>query len=131
MKRDHGRFVPGESGNPKGRPAFSIVSIIKAKLQSVPRGQHRSVAEAMIADYIADAQERNDGVAIRDIIDRFDGKPKQHIRMDNHLDGAWGEYLNSVARTEPEAGEHTTSVLEDEPEDTDTGRRRSFGEDGS
>lgn len=116
---DKGRFTDGNPGGP-GRPVFSIVSIIKAKLQSVPRGQHRSVAEAMISDYIADAQEHNDGVAIRDIIDRFDGKPKQHVRVDNTLDAAWGEYLGNVARIEQETTGDTDPVLEDETETTDT-----------
>ena len=117
---DKGRFTDGNPGGP-GRPVFSIVSIIKAKLQSVPRGQHRSVAEAMISDYIADAREHNDGVAIRDIIDRFDGKPKQHVAVSDDRQEAWRD-LQREAFVQPDTEEDMESVPEsgDEPEATDT-----------
>ena len=129
---DKGRFTQGNPGSP-GRPAFSIVSIIKAKLQEVPEGEHEALIDILIDDYIDNVREmgKMDGPGMRDLIDRFDGKPKQHIRMDNHLDSAWGGYLSNVSSLEPEAEEDTETVLEDEPEADDTGRRSTFGEDGT
>ena len=135
MERDEkGQWKPGESGNLKGRPVFSIVSKIKAKLQGVPEGEKEALLDIMIDEYIATVRKTGladiDGVAMRDLMDRFDGKPKQHIHVDNHLDGAWGEYLSNVSRTEQEADEDTEAVLEDDAEDGDNGRRCTFGEDG-
>jgi len=132
MERDEkGQWKPGESGNLKGRPVFSIVSIIKDELQSVPEGQQEPLIRQIVREYIADAHRQNDGTAIRDIIDRFDGKPKQHIQMDTHLDGGWGEFLSNVSSLEQEADEDSAAILEDEAEDGDNGRRCTFGEDGT
>lgn len=80
---EHGRFLPGVSGNPNGRTKFSLVTILKEKLQSVPEGEKRTVAEILIESYLANAFKTNDGVAIRDFLDRVDGKPKQHLTVDD------------------------------------------------
>ncbi len=126
-------WKPGESGNPRGRPAFSIVSIIKAKLQGVPEGRQKVLIDILVDEYIDNVRNMGtmDGPGMRDLIDRFDGKPKQHIQVDSHLDGAWGEYLNNGAGAEPEAMGDTEAVQPDETEAGDNGRCCAFGEDGT
>lgn len=78
---EQGRFLPGWKGGP-GRPKFSLVAIIKDKLKEVPEGEDRTWAELFIEEYLKDVYSRKDGVAIRDLIDRFDGKARQHIETD-------------------------------------------------
>ena len=92
MRDNKGRFVKGESGNPNGRPKFSIVSIIREKLQSIPKGEKRTIAEKLIDEYI----EKADGPAIRDMIDRIDGKPRQYIEMNNEKDAEWVEIFRDI-----------------------------------
>jgi len=76
---EQGRWLPGHTGNPNGRPKFSIVSIIRDKLEETPEGDEKTYAEKLVHAYIINALENNDGPAIRDLIDRFDGKAKQAI----------------------------------------------------
>ena len=117
-KKTGGRdFLPGQSGNPKGRPKFSIVSIIREKLQSVSEDEKRTVAHKLIDEYI----ERADGTAIRDMIDRIDGKPKQYVEMSNEKDAEWLELFKSIVdRIIKETRKDTDELLADAPEDTDT-----------
>ncbi len=117
-KKTGGRdFKPGQSGNPKGRPKFSIVSIIREKLQAVSEDEKQSVAEQLIDEYI----ERADGTAIRDMIDRIDGRPKQYVEMSNEKDAEWLEYFKSLDdKTIEETRENTDALPADAAEDTDT-----------
>lgn len=131
MERDEkGQWLPGESGNPRGRPVFSIVSIIKDELQSVPEGQQEPLIRQIIREYIADARIRNDGTAIRDIIDRFDGKPKQHIAVSDDRQEAWRE-LQREAFVQSKTEQDMDALPEEDEsaEAVDTGRRGTFGED--
>lgn len=125
-------WKPGESGNPKGRPVFSIVSKIKAKLQGVPEGEREALVDVMIDEYIDNVRHPRvggpDGVAMRDLIDRVDGKPKQHVAVSDDRQEAWRD-LQRDAFIQPEAEEDMESVQEDESEAVDTGRRSTFGED--
>ena len=88
---EKGRFVKGSSGNPEGtnagRPKISIVAILREKLAEVPEGEKRTRAEIMVAQYLDDAIANRDGVAIRDIIDRIDGKPMQPMEHSGELEG--------------------------------------------
>ena len=78
---DKGRFLPGVSGNPAGRPKgkLSLMAIIERKLEEIPKGETRARAEKMIEIYL-DAiltGGQPDGTAIRHLIEMFDGKPTQ------------------------------------------------------
>ena len=124
---DKGRFTQGNPGSP-GRPVFSIVSIIKDELQHTPDGSDEPLIRSIIRDYIADAQARNDGTAIRDIIDRFDGKPKQHVAVSDERKEAWRELQHSVF-TEPETADDMEALPGSSTEATNIRGRSTFGED--
>ena len=91
MRDEQGRWEPGTSGNPSGRRALSIVDIIKKQLQEVPEGEQENLATLMVRKYLQKAYRECDGVALRDIIDRIDGKPHQTITMNNEKDAEWFE----------------------------------------
>jgi hypothetical protein len=115
-----GRFTDGNPGGP-GRPRFSIVAIMREKLQEVPDGEKRTRAERMIDEYLADAESSKDGVAIRDIINRFDGMPKQSVDVHDDRDVAWHGLLRDVFfGTESETTGDSGALQEGTPEDTDT-----------
>ena len=121
---EKGRWLPGHAEPGPGRPKFSVLSIIKDELEKVRPGEREPLIRRMIRDYVEDATERKDGVAIRDIVDRFDGKPKQHVTVQNESDSAWLEYLKEVdAESEPEADSDIPTVPADATEDPDTGGR--------
>ena len=77
---EHGRLLPGNTANPNGRPkGLSLLAILRDKLQKTiltDEGEI-SLAETMIESYLRKAAEDNDGIALRDLIDRIDGKPTQ------------------------------------------------------
>lgn len=116
IRDERGRFRDGNPGGP-GRPIFSIVSIIKRKLQEVPEGEAKSLVELMAEEYLNNARNKRDGPAIRDIIDRFDGKPHQTLTVNNEADTAWLEFLKSVGtEPEPEATGDPAGLLGEEAE---------------
>ena len=127
-----GRFKPGHNVKSPGRPAFSIVSIIKAKLQDVPEGQQEALIDILIDEYIDNVRTPIiggiDGVAMRDLIDRFDGKPKQHVAVSDDRREAWRD-LQREAFIQPDSEEDMESLQADETEAADTGRRSTFGKD--
>lgn len=97
-----GRFKPGYSGGP-GRPAGSIdiLSAIRRKLKECPPEEERDYLELLIEKYINDAYDSGDGVAIRDLIDRFHGKPKQTVETKNDKEAEWLDLAKELLN-EPE-----------------------------
>lgn len=128
---DHPELI----GKSTGRPPFSIVSIIRAKLQSVPEGEQRTFAEAMIDEYLSKARAGGDGIAVRDIIDRFDGKPKQTVRVENEREGEWLELLKPIfahAHTiESETGNDPDELPDGQAPVADPGGGGTVREDGT
>ena len=88
---DKGRFLPGISGNPAGRPKgkLSLMAIIERKLEEIPKGETRARAEQLIDSYLNAilTGEQPDGTAIRHLIEMFDGKPTQR----NEIGGYEGD----------------------------------------
>lgn len=80
------RFKPGESGNPKGRPKLTKLSIaLREKLaEANPDAPEQTIAE-QIADALIKEAKSGDVSAIREIGDRTEGKPKQAIDVDMHV----------------------------------------------
>lgn len=106
---EKGRFLPGYAGGP-GRPpgSVSLLGILKKKLQERDPSDpdERTYADILIERYIMDALENGDGQAIRDMIDRTDGKPKQTIENNvREIENPIYDMLRKVVHgdTEPEA----------------------------
>lgn len=78
-RKPDGTYEKGVSGNPKGRPKFSIVSLLRDKLAEVPEGEKVTTASRLVDEIIAKAVKEKDVTMMRDILDRIDGKPKQSI----------------------------------------------------
>ncbi len=82
-----GRFKPGNTvslgaGRPKG--SISLVKILKEKLQEISTtNKKKTVAEVLIDKLISSAIKGNNIKAMKDIIDRIDGKPTQTTRVGN------------------------------------------------
>ena len=121
-RNDKGQWEPGQSGNPAGRPRFSLLSIVKEELQKIAEEDKEQFARQMIREYLKDAKASNDGVAIRDLIDRVDGKPKQSLEINNELDGKWLTLFQEIKDELIEPPTEADSQGDDtgQPEDTDT-----------
>ena len=93
---EKGKFIEGNPGGP-GRPKFSPLSILREELQKIVDEEKETFARAYIRKYLAKAMKDVDGIAMRDIIDRFDGKPKQSITVNNEKDAEWFELFKELA----------------------------------
>ena len=98
MRDTQGKWLPGTSGNPDGKEegTFSILAIIRAKLQEIPEDEQRTYAELLVEQYIVDALATNDGVAIRDLVDRLDGRAVQTVTIANDLDREWLDFSKEI-----------------------------------
>ena len=88
MAREDTQFKPGESGNPTGRPpgSISLVAILKRQLEKIDPLYDKSTAEALIEQYLQKAMEEGDGQAIRDMMDRTDGKPTNRHEIEGNVE---------------------------------------------
>lgn len=79
-----GRFVPGVSGNPNGRPegTLSLVAILKEELEKIPGGKKEEYARIFIRKYIDKAMIEGDASIMRDMINRIDGIPHQNSGLE-------------------------------------------------
>ena len=84
-RNDKGQWVKGVSGNPKGAPKgqrLSLVGLLRKKLEDVPEGQDQiSFAQAVIEVLVKKAIKDEDIQAIRDIVNRIDGMPKESVDL--------------------------------------------------
>lgn len=86
VRDDKGRFIEGVSGNPDGRPAFSLLSILKAELQRCPEGQDKKTyADLIIKRMLADAIKKGDDAKIKLIWNYIEGMPPQDIKTTGEL----------------------------------------------
>ena len=80
IRDEKGRFKKGKSGNPDGRPKFSLVSILKEKLQERPPGEEKTTyASKLIRVMLDKAIEEGSDSQIKNILNYVDGLPKQTI----------------------------------------------------
>ena len=123
MERNgQGQFVEGHEGGP-GRPkgTLSLLGIIKRVLSETEEGEGVTRAEQVIRAYINDALVEKDGIAIRDLIDRIDGRPMQKIEMSNVLDAEWLSLFKGINDQAIDETENDTDQLpEGSTEDPNT-----------
>ena len=77
-------FIKGDprinrEGRPKG--SYSVVEMIKRKLDEIPEGKDKTYGELFVSKIMEKISVDGDVSMMRDIIDRFDGKPKQNVDM--------------------------------------------------
>lgn len=73
-------WKPGQSGNPKGRPKFSITVALEKRLQKLDPENKKAIKDA-IADVWVSLALKGDLEAIKSIANRVEGTPKQAIDM--------------------------------------------------
>lgn len=88
-KEKHWLWKKGQSGNPKGRPSFSITALVKEKLQTKPEGMKETYAELLIKRILNKAIKEGNEAMIRNLWQYMDGMPKQS----HELTGAQGKPL--------------------------------------
>ena len=122
MDRDeHGRFAEGNPGGP-GRPRFSLLSIVKEELQKIAEEDKEQFARQMIREYLKKAKDANDGIAIRDLIDRIDGRAAQSIEINSEKNAQWLALFQEIKDELIEPPTESDSEGDDtgQPEDTDS-----------
>lgn len=92
MPMEDTQFKPGQSGNPAGRPVdtFSLVGIIKAKLQETPpemkgksKAEQKTYAELLVQSILHKGIVDKDAATHRLIVSHIDGMPIQkHANAD-------------------------------------------------
>ena len=77
-------FKKGQSGNPNGRPkgTFSLITILKKKLQELKEGSDRTYAELLVERIVKDAIADGDDSQIKNILQYIEGMPKQTVRQE-------------------------------------------------
>jgi hypothetical protein len=80
IKDEKGLFIKGNPGGP-GRPkgSFSLVEMIKNKLQEMPEGKDKTYAEYFIEQMMKKSVIEGDTTMMKDMINRVDGMPKQAV----------------------------------------------------
>jgi hypothetical protein len=77
-------FVPGQSGNPAGRPRTKgLVAALKVAVAEVGK-DGRTVEEALADELVRQAlRGRRRLVAIAEIFDRLEGRPRQSVDLND------------------------------------------------
>ena len=74
-RKDNGRFAPGISGNPGGRPK------LPAEMREIFQAKGPEAAEILVK-HLRNSDPRVSVAAAREILDRAYGKPVQSINVD-------------------------------------------------
>jgi hypothetical protein len=78
---EHGRFLPGTSGNPGGRPKGSVSLATALQRELLRRQESGQAGIEAVAARLVDLALAGDLRAVREIGDRIDGKPKQAVDL--------------------------------------------------
>ena len=100
-----GRWPAGTSGNPDGRPTFSLISILKEELQKVPENEKHSVAYLLIQTILKSAIFDGNDAQIRNILQYVEGMPKQPIEHSGEIRKVEVVLYDGVSREIEEGGE--------------------------
>ncbi len=74
-----GKFVKGNPGGGRPKGSFSLVEMIKNKLQEQAKDKDKTYAEYFIDQLIKKTVVDGDVTMMRDMINRVDGMPKQGV----------------------------------------------------
>lgn len=79
IRDKQGRFKPGVSGNPNGKPpgSISITAKIKKELETIPEGQKITYLDALVKKILKKAIADEDHQMIKTIWEHIDGSPRQ------------------------------------------------------
>lgn len=118
---ESGRLLPGSTANPHGRPkgTFSLVEMIKKRLQEIPEGKDKTYAEYFIEQMMKKTVAEGDVPMMRDIINRVDGLPRQQVDVTSLgeklpsvsldlktlIDGSINDYLKNPNSSDDSSGE--------------------------
>lgn len=82
-RKPDGTFDVGNTGGP-GRPkgSFSIMTLIRKKMEEIPPGQTKLWKEQIAEILLDEAITKRNMKAIEMIVEYMDGKPKQNIEID-------------------------------------------------
>jgi hypothetical protein len=121
------RFKPGESGNPSGRPAGSknVSTILREMLQQIApkevisskfvkefcKGKKRvTIADAIAARLLMSAIVQGDLQAIREVIDRLEGKSTQKLDVDMQVND-WRQMAEAAGISEADVISEAEQLL--------------------
>jgi hypothetical protein len=106
-----GRFPKGASGNSAGRPRLTkITEALREQVsEELPDAPERTIAEA-IARKLIKLALGGDIAAIREVLDRTEGKPKQSIDLDIQAT-SWQEEVRRHGITEAEVAAEARLLL--------------------
>lgn len=123
IRNEKGQFISGVSGNPNGRPkgSYSIVELIKKKLEEIPEGKDKTYGEYFVEQIMKKTVVEGDVQMMRDVINRVDGMPTQSIDHSNKgekFDGtinitgldALAESLEKANKTDYEVNKSTKGL---------------------
>lgn len=84
-----GAIAPGNTANPHGRPPgeFNLTSLVKNKLQEIPKGQQKSYAIQLIEKMLDQAIRKGDTATQKLIWNYIEGLPRQTIGLDGGAEG--------------------------------------------
>lgn len=103
IRNPDGTFKKGITGNPNGRPkgSFSLVEMIKNKLQEIPEGKDKTYAEYFIEQMMKKSVIEGDTSMMRDMLNRVDGMPRQNVGLDG---GSAGKPISILSNVLSDAG---------------------------
>lgn len=110
-------FKPGQSGNPKGRPpGMRLSNLYRAELEKTgPDG--RTMGE-VIAEKIVTMACNGDLGAMREIVDRLEGKPRQAVDLEASITD-WREAARAYGLDESAVIEEARALIEHGQSDID------------
>lgn len=126
-----GTFGPGNNANPGGRPkgSFSIMNIIRKKMEEVPRGQTQQWKDQIAEIILDEAIVKRNPKMIQLIVEHMDGKAKQPIDIDVNEQGLGDltALLRSVGKVKTDGSNTNTSEPTGAGTLADTGGSTSEG----
>ena len=115
---EFGKFVKGQTGNPKGRPVGAGISVVtelkRQLLGTVGVGKDRqTILQLLVKKIIEKAVQDGDTRLIIDIIDRIDGKTQTNLLVDLEQTVNHRHFILEVSETKTLTNETETEKFLD------------------